>query len=302
MYGSSSIIGRRPHQQDALCVGELVSEECRLFGIYDGHGGLGGGRCSKLAATQLQKVIKDHLAMATRTKHLTADIASSVLVKSFVKFDNHLKTLPIFDEAEKKKKWAWLYGRPPADFNQSGSCACVVMATPDSFVIANLGDSRAILSNGTRITMDHTPLSLTELARLYEAGAWVAQGRVYGRLVPTRAFGDFELKQGKKKELLPISNVPEIHVVPRSAELPKFIIVMCDGIHDALKDSDVAKICEANSHLQPETIADLITAEAYKCGSKDNLSCIVIRTDRMSYPSTASLSSLDESDDTSSTA
>jgi serine/threonine protein phosphatase PrpC len=165
-----------------------------------------------------------------------------------------------------------------------------VLSTLEGFVVANLGDSRAILSNGKRITNDHTALSVKELERVYEQGGFATQGRVFGVLSPSRAFGDFKLKS-PGLELLPVTHVPEIHIIPRTSDMPRYIVLMCDGIHNVLKDKELALFCEAHSNLHPSDLAACITGEAYKRWSKDNLSCIIIRTNHPSG-SSSSLASM----------
>lgn len=64
--------------------------------------------------------------------------------------------------------------------DRSGSCALVMMIVDDNCYICNLGDSRAILSQGggtTRIalTRDHKPSEKLEQKRITEAGGKVYQ-------------------------------------------------------------------------------------------------------------------------------
>ena len=63
--------------------------------------------------------------------------------------------------------------------DKSGSCAVVTLLIDDTIYIANLGDSRAIMSknrgeNVLAITTDHKPSELHEQKRINQAG-----GRVY---------------------------------------------------------------------------------------------------------------------------
>ena len=65
--------------------------------------------------------------------------------------------------------------------NRSGSCAIVVVIVEDMCYVANVGDSRAVLSGeeGTRVfalSRDHKPLDEFEERRVLEAG-----GKIYSR-------------------------------------------------------------------------------------------------------------------------
>jgi serine/threonine protein phosphatase PrpC len=63
--------------------------------------------------------------------------------------------------------------------DRSGSCAVVLLVTKEAFYIANVGDSRALLSKKggkivESITTDHKPCEPSERARIEKGG-----GRVY---------------------------------------------------------------------------------------------------------------------------
>jgi serine/threonine protein phosphatase PrpC len=70
---------------------------------------------------------------------------------------------------------------------------------PGWLAVANLGDSRAVLSrSGGRalaLSRDHKPDDRTERRRIEAAGSHVALGRVAGELAVSRALGDFAHKR-----------------------------------------------------------------------------------------------------------
>lgn len=81
-----------------------------------------------------------------------------------------------------------------------GCTANVVLITPTSYIVANAGDSRSVLSrNGKAIDLskDHKPESPQEEARVKKAGGQISMGRVNGGLNLTRSFGDFDYKRNK---------------------------------------------------------------------------------------------------------
>jgi serine/threonine protein phosphatase PrpC len=69
-------------------------------------------------------------------------------------------------------------------------------------IVANVGDSRAVLvrqssSSGgyeaVRLSYDHRATDKKEQERIYSEGATVKDGRVEGRLQPSRCFGDYDV-------------------------------------------------------------------------------------------------------------
>ena len=83
-----------------------------------------------------------------------------------------------------------------ADFiHYEGSTACVVLITPEAIYCANAGDSRAILTKGSKevvqLSEDHKPENMVEKERIGNSGHFVESNRVDGYLTVSRAFGDF---------------------------------------------------------------------------------------------------------------
>ena len=97
----------------------------------------------------------------------------------------------------------------------SGSTATVVMVRWDRIVVANVGDSRAVLCKGNRVvnlTAEHRPppyglgeIAKREAQRIEAAGGWVDDGRICGILAVARGFGDREFKGAGRRVLLKVS-------------------------------------------------------------------------------------------------
>jgi serine/threonine protein phosphatase PrpC len=82
----------------------------------------------------------------------------------------------------------------------AGATAIVAVIMDRTLVVANAGDSRAVLCRGGGVTValsfDHKPMQTTELARIRAAGGFVnAFGRVNGNLNLSRSVGDLKYKQ-----------------------------------------------------------------------------------------------------------
>ncbi|KAH7731793.1 Protein phosphatase 2C containing protein [Aphelenchoides avenae] len=117
----------------------------------------------------------------------------------------------------------------------SGTTACVALLYKDRVVVANVGDSRAVLSRGgtaVDLSVDHKPEDALEKARVEAAGGHVSEdGRVNGGLNLSRALGDHCYKTNAELpvEAQLISPVPDIKV-EQITDDDTLLVVACDGI------------------------------------------------------------------------
>jgi serine/threonine protein phosphatase PrpC len=77
---------------------------------------------------------------------------------------------------------------------RAGTTAIVLLVTKHRFYVANIGDSRAVLSRSDAavpLSTDHKPDLPSERNRIEKAGGYVKEGRVNGSLGLSRSFGDF---------------------------------------------------------------------------------------------------------------
>ena len=78
-----------------------------------------------------------------------------------------------------------------------GSTACVILLTMDEIICANVGDSRAVLTQDMStydLSDDHKPENEDEAMRIIDAGGSIDDGRVNGKLSLSRAIGDLAYK------------------------------------------------------------------------------------------------------------
>ncbi|CAN4098786.1 unnamed protein product [Withania somnifera] len=125
-----------------------------------------------------------------------------------------------------------------------GSTAIVAVVTPDKIIVANCGDSRAVLCrNGKAIPLsnDQKPDRPDELHRIQEAGGRVIYWdgpRVSGVLAMSRAIGDNYLKPY-------VICVPEVTITDRTME-DDCLILASDGLWDVVSNDTacgVAGMC-----------------------------------------------------------
>uniref|UniRef100_A0A3Q7FFU2 PPM-type phosphatase domain-containing protein n=1 Tax=Solanum lycopersicum TaxID=4081 RepID=A0A3Q7FFU2_SOLLC len=177
-------------------------------------------------------------------------------------------------------------GCPPHYYGIGGSTALLTILTEKTIIVANCGDSRAVLCTGGRaipLSIDHKPDRPEERARIEACGGHVdfdCYARVLGILAMSRAIGAKYLKEY-------ITSEPEFTFTKREAE-DEFLILASDGLWKAVSNDDACKV--ARECLQKEkpfgsgdvfsspsnAAAALLTRLAMGRGSQDNISVIVV--------------------------
>ncbi|KAK9867824.1 hypothetical protein WJX84_007226 [Apatococcus fuscideae] len=269
--------------------------------VFDGHSGSKSAEyLSKELYTVLSEAIDDNadteecVIEDTDTSGLCCPLElSGVLRQSFVDMDIELLK--------------WLQEHTDGEEVESGATATVVLARKDKVVIANVGDSRAVLSrNGKPVDLsaEHrvsgkSDVVKSEIQRVKAAGGWVADGRVCDLIAVSRAFGDRLFKQPDLHELAhksvkdgmwPSEMLEKAHFTqdllicqPDVTELAlsegdEFLILATDGLWDVISSKDAVKIAKDafQKKRSCQEIADLLTERAYRKYSSDNVAVIVI--------------------------
>lgn len=288
-YATMTSNGKRDYNEDRVCILYNIPKpndykennwpNCSFFGLYDGHGG--HGACDFL---------RDNL-------------------HKFIIYNKYFPTNPQraiangFIQAE--KTFLKNYGESN---DTSGSCAIIILIIENRVYIANVGDSRAILSakNGTKFYMlskDHRPGDEGEYKRILDAG-----GKIYkteyeyekiqnknmsivgplrvlpGKLSVSRTIGDIEAKDpryGGNPNV--IISTPEIKYFDNNNK-NDFILIGCDGIYEKLKNKEIIdKIWQdinnnnfADVHNLSGYCIENIINECLKKECNDNLTLIML--------------------------
>jgi len=183
--------------------------------------------------------------------------------------------------------------------NSSGTTAIVALFTDNILTVANVGDSRAVLSRGghaVALTYDHKPGRPDEVKRINALGGRVGITedeafdrvtmpcccrslrrkvaskplRVFpGGLSVARTIGDIGLKATGL--IIPI---PEAKTVELTSD-DEVIILACDGVWDVLSNQDAVDIARKNLD-DPEKASVAIARKAFRLGSTDNISVVTI--------------------------
>jgi len=160
---------------------------------------------------------------------------------------------------------------PPSHID-AGCTAVVACVRGSQLVVANAGDSRAVLCRAGRaiaLSDDHKPALESELTRIEQAGGWVtAQGRINGNLNLSRALGDLKYKGNAQlpKAAQIITAEPDVRSHTLTAE-DEFLVLACDGVWDCMSNQDV---CDFVKERIATVSLDKIAEEIFDhCVSED---------------------------------
>lgn len=318
LWGSVSLCGKRPEMEDAvttasrfmkipikMLVGEhmidgispsLTHVTSHFFGVYDGHGG------SRVADYCCERI---HLALAEEIGQVKGNIGNgSVGEARQVMWERAFTNC--FQRVDDEIGGKVSRGIPSDHGNASaasfkpvapetvGSTAVVALVCSSHIIVANCGDSRAVLLRGKEampLSVDHKPDSEKEYARIDAAGGKVIQWngyRVFGVLAMSRSIGDRYLKPWIIPE-------PEVTFVPRARE-DECLIVASDGLWDVMTNEEACEVArrrillwhkkngvpssplERGKGVDPaaQAAAEYLSVLALDKGSKDNISVIVV--------------------------
>jgi serine/threonine protein phosphatase PrpC len=224
-----------------------------LVGVFDGHA---GGLCSSFLANSLPAELKK------QTKESKSPLPSEDLVKNVFQSTDH----------------QWLVQAKSKSIEDGSTAICVVLDGPD-LIVANCGDSRALLYQDGKTTVlskDHIPEDHDEKKRIIKLGGSVIGGRLQGKLGVSRAFGNIEFKECKY--LISEPDVKEV-TVEHDAE---FLVVGCDGLYEHFSNEEITSFIKTRISSKPlEIVVNDLVEEALDRGTQDNLTVIVVKFNKL---------------------
>ncbi|RWS12704.1 mucin-17-like isoform X1 [Dinothrombium tinctorium] len=254
--------GRRKMEDRHVVLHDLNSlfgiksnKQYSYYAVFDGHAGI---HAASYSASHL------HLNLISSQAFKDGDIRAAIR-EAFSKTD------------------LYYLERSAREGIKSGSTAvCCLFEGRDKLYLAWLGDSQAVLvKNGKPydIMKPHKPERADERHRIEEMGGIVScidTWRVNGTLAVSRAIGDPEHKPY-------VSSEPDIEEVTLDGS-EDFIIMACDGLWDQITPEEATTIVyqhlaennESNLNEVAENIAQILTENAKKEGSTDNITVIVL--------------------------
>lgn len=245
-YGYASCQGRRATMEDFYDakISKIDGDMVGFFGVFDGHGG-------SRAAQYLKQYLFDNLIR--HPKFMT---------------DTKLAITEIYQQTD-----AEFLKASSSIYRDDGSTASTAVLVGHNLYVANVGDSRAVMSKAGEaipLSEDHKPNRSDERERIEQAGGnvmWAGTWRVGGVLAVSRAFGNRLLKQYVVAE-------PEIQEAIIDDDFELFVIAS-DGLWDVITNEDAIALVKAIE--DPEVAAKKLIETAYAKGSADNITSVVVR-------------------------
>ncbi|KFK26785.1 hypothetical protein AALP_AA8G293100 [Arabis alpina] len=247
MYGIVSVMGRSRKMEDMVtvkpnfCRPEVNRKRpVHFFAVYDGHG---GSQVSTLCSTTMHTLLREELEKTEcKAEEEGNDVVEKkwrgVMKRSFERMDELATRMCVCGTTVS------LCNCHPREVAISGSTAVTAVLTQEHIIVANTGDSRAVLCrSGVAIPLsnDHKPDRPDERARIEAAGGRVLVvdgARVEGILATSRAIGDRYLKPMVAWE-------PEVTYMRRESG-DECLILASDGLWDVLSSQlagDIARFC-----------------------------------------------------------
>lgn len=249
-------------------------KEWSFFAVFDGHAGkiAADGAAENIAKTligthQFEKVTEKLVETGGQLTIELIDLLKEGIRDGFLNLDDQIRQR--LDEGK--------------DRDRSGSTAVCAIVTPTHMIIANLGDSRAVVSRKTGTpfgTEDHKPYNDRERERIVGAGGSVMIQRINGSLAVSRAFGDFEYKNcpGLRPCEQLVSPEPDVYVLERSQENDEFLVLACDGVYDVMENDQLCNFVRGRLHVENDLalVCNDVLDACLSRGSRDNMTMIIV--------------------------
>ena len=214
------------------------------FAIFDGHNGINAASHCK---DYLHKILKRKL------QETNYDIDKSFHF-AFNKISTEINSL--YTEKD------------------TGTTATVVLIKEEKgervLYCANVGDSKCYIIKRNKkselISTDHICTDINEVTRVKSSGGIVFGGRVFGTLMLTRSIGDLEMKN------YGVIATPSIkkHCLTQD---DMYVVLASDGVWDIIDQDKLTSLGEGSAN----DVCDRIVKFAVNGGTRDNVSCIVVK-------------------------
>lgn len=265
--------GKSVNQDSAVLCQGYGTKDGIFCGVFDGHG-KNGHKVSRIVRQRLPVLLLDKTNLLAEAD---GELDGNLFENQETSYDDFSSNgkfhqweeacVNAFEEMDKEIKLI-----RNLDSNFSGTTAVVVMKKGEDLVIANLGDSRAVLGTKTedgvkavQLTTDLKPGSPGEVDRIRSSNgrvfalrdepgverAWLPRVHVPG-IAMSRCFGDFIMKNYGL-----ICTPMVTHHRITSDDL--FVVLATDGIWDVLSNEEVTSVV---SRVQSEELAAKAVVDA----------------------------------------
>jgi len=255
--------GKRANMEDISIIDKL-GDDIIVFALFDGHSNF-----SKL----------DHKKMVNCILNIVSE------------FDRNL-----YNKIEFSQKLKMLFRKTDLSIYEAnrqcrgGTTAIFLLLTHHYNIIINLGDSKVVHLNSQSKkihieTIQHRPNLKSEYERIFNTNFNVTYNhgtyRINNELSLSRSIGDFKYKLVNEKydgHMSSVSVEPNVYIYKSQATINhnNYYVLASDGFWDFIKTSKIINIIRQNEHKTFNKIIELLTKEAIKNGSNDNITIIII--------------------------
>eukprot|EP00931_Biecheleriopsis_adriatica_P100450 TRINITY_DN7576_c0_g1_i1.p1 TRINITY_DN7576_c0_g1~~TRINITY_DN7576_c0_g1_i1.p1 ORF type:complete len:554 (-),score=195.07 TRINITY_DN7576_c0_g1_i1:76-1668(-) len=307
---STSMQGRRPKQEDRhVKIPDLtkaakalkmpidhLEQPCAFFSVYDGHQ---GHQCAEFVAKGFHVKLLKRLSADTDSSAWTEERICGVFKEICEELDTEFlakfrtspdgTTLVVALITGTKLFTAWVGDSrlllcQKSEYNQILASSVTEDHRPhleaEAKRITDAGGLVLDFGMGMcRVAHDGYEEKMREMRRQQALGMGFA-GKEPIALAVSRALGDREFKAVTGKALLIAT--PDVKCVHLD-RTHKFMALMCDGIPDVMKDDEICAELDMNRPGPPDPVkrcrasCGALVQEAYKRGSEDNLTVILVR-------------------------
>ncbi|CAL5225273.1 g8068 [Coccomyxa viridis] len=300
-FGASSAQGPRESMED--CAYVIPRARCGFLfaAVFDGHSGFAA---AQYLSEHLYDCFSDAIDEGAYGPECSIDERETGGICCPVELSSLLADS--FRETD-QKLLSWLQSSAPDDEKNAGATATIALVRRDKLVIANVGDSRAVLSRkgqAVDLTTEHRvtgsgPTVEAEVHRVEDVGGWIEDGRVCDVIAVSRAFGDREFKGDGAKSMLQRGVSEEwwdqefadskditgnlLEATPDVVEAPvreddEFLILATDGLWDVVTSHEAVTMARSDfkKRKSAEYIADRLTKVALQRRTEDNVSVVVV--------------------------
>lgn len=260
----SSTQGKRRSMQDTHLAGALkvtINGENLSFPIFDVFDGHYTDKCAKYLAENLKVYLQEIMSETFDDKDISDLELFNILKKTFVELGEG-------------------FIQSNDGYYEGGSTACIALIIKDHIWVANVGDSRAILSTPEQAIAlsEDASLDLEKYTKgVNKRGQFVEYDdhdilRVRN-LNMARAVGHFEEDSGVN----PRAKIIKYPLEDISEE--DYLVIACDGLWNVASSNQVSQTIQEEAETTPSSkeISSLLAKKAYNSGSQDNISVMVIK-------------------------
>jgi len=295
--GVHAIQGRREYMEDRTFYASwtvpggnptipAAARRYEAFGVLDGHG---GSQAVDYAKRWLPWILAQHVSAALGGRDVPPrGLMKRVIERSFVALQEQMR---VYNDASAERR---------RFFDVCGTTASIMLRNARYAYVANLGDSRTVACirggggagappKAVALTRDHKPNGKAERARILRLGGAVAlDGPHTWRVEPvglatSRSLGDLDSRQLPNGGRLDhgaylVSPQPDVTILDLRTLQTKgtagCFVFATDGLWDDLSNDEAC--CIACGARGPQAAARLLVQTAYKKGSEDNITALVV--------------------------